>query len=195
MKKTIAILLSVLLLACVAGCAAEKSVSEPEETQSVAAAEPTEAPETSAAPEASEEVEESEDADTESSDPLDYINATLVQSGYQVVDSEIGSGSTAFNVYVVSGYSTDAKHIQVSTDESTLLAALQGVNLVDGENASWGYNITTVDGLTADYDGKSEYWTIFVYDADEDQFVSLETAVDATPIYPYSVFMFKMDKG
>ena len=75
------------------------------------------------------------------------------------------------------------------------LAALQGVNLVDGENASWGYNITTVDGLTADYDGKSEYWSIYVYDADEDQFVSLETAVDATPIYAYSVFMFMMDNG
>ena len=189
MKKTIAILLSVLILASFAGCAAEKTVSEPEETPSVAAAEPTEAPETSEAPEASEEV------DTESSDPLDYISSTLVQSGYQVVDSKIGSGSTAFNVYVVSGYSTDVKHIQVSTDESTLLAALQGVNLVDGENAAWGYNVTTVDGLTADYDGKSEYWTILVYDADEDQFVSLETAVDATPVYPYSVFMFKMDKG
>ena len=112
-----------------------------------------------------------------------------------MVDSEVGSGSTAFDIYVVSGYSTDAKHIHVSTDESTLLAALQGANLVDGETASWGYNVTTVDRLTADYNGKSEYWTIFVFDADEDQFVNLETAVDATPVSTDSAFLFKMDKG
>ena len=183
MKRTIAIVLSVLLLACVAGCAAEKSVSEPEATQSVAPAEPTEAPAVSEEP-----------AD-ESTSRIDSINATLVKSGYQVVDSEIGSGSTAFDVYVVSSYSTDAKHIIVSTNESTLLAALQGVNLVDGETVSWGYNITTVDGLTADYDGKSEYWSILVYDADEDQFVSLESAVDATPVSTNSTFMFMMDAG
>lgn len=83
-------------------------------------------------------------------------------------------------------------HIRVSTNEDTLLAALLKENLISGENASWGYYITTVDGFTADYDGKSEYWNIFEFDSNTQQFSSLAEAVEATQVTTDSVFMFMM---
>ena len=76
MKKTITILLSILLLACVFGCATEAPASEPEATQPVAAAEPTEAPA------ANKTSEESEEAETEPS-RLDIINYSLTRAVFR----------------------------------------------------------------------------------------------------------------
>ena len=182
MKKTIAILLGILLLSSLLGCAAEQTQSAKEEPQTIATTAPTDAPEATQAPAA------------EPAGKQDVINATLTKSGYQVTDGQLGSGATGFDVYVVLGNSTDAKHYRVSTDESTLLAALQGVSLVAGENASWGYYITGVDGIAAD-ESKSEYWSIYEFSDSSEKFNALESAVDATQVSVDSAFMFILDEG
>lgn len=182
MKKTIAILLGILLLSSLFGCAAEKTQPAAEKPQMSTTAAPTDAPEATQAPAA------------EPAGKQEVINATLTESGYQVTDGQLGSGATGFDVYVVSGNSTNAKHYRVNTDESTLLAALQGVSLVAGEDASWGYYITTVDGLAAD-ESKSEYWSIFEFDDSSEKFNSLESGVDATSVSADSAFMFILDEG
>ncbi|MEA5145778.1 MAG: hypothetical protein VB041_07070, partial [Candidatus Limiplasma sp.] len=91
--------------------------------------------------------------------------ATAEESGVQVTEKSIGEGATTFGVFVQLATTEDqATLYHVSTDETTLLAALTNVALVAGEEAAWGFNVTTVDGIQADYDNTGEYWSIFAYD-------------------------------
>ena len=74
--------------------------------------------------------------------------ATAEESGVQVTEKSIGEGATTFGVFVQLATTEDqATLYHVSTDETTLLAALTNVALVAGKEAAWGFNVTTVDGI------------------------------------------------
>ncbi len=193
MKKTFAIFLVSLMLICLAGCVTDKTEGLQAEPEATAVPTPTNTPEPTDKPTPAPTATPKPTA--EPTGKLDAIEDSLQDYGYQIVDNKIGSGATGFDIYVVSAYSLDIQHYRVSTDEETLLSALQGVNLVDGEEASWGYYITTVDGLTADYDGKQEYWSIFDYNDSTGKFRDLEASVSATKIAADSVYMFMMYTG
>lgn len=120
--------------------------------------------------------------------------ATAEESGVQVTEKSIGEGATTFGVFVQLATTEDqATLYHVSTDETTLLAALTNVALVAGEEAAWGFNVTTVEGIQADYDNKGEYWSIFAYD-DAEGYIPLETAIGDTPVAPDAFYLFYLNQ-
>ena len=50
------------------------------------------------------------------------------------------------------------------TDDETLYDAISDINgvTIDGYESDWGYYITTVNGVTADYDADGAYWSLYV---------------------------------
>ena len=68
------------------------------------------------------------------------------------------------------------KTFTITTSEKTLLGALQQESLVEGEDQSAGYYITSVDGETADWSVDQGWWCL------KKDGSSLMTGADSTPI-------------
>lgn len=66
---------------------------------------------------------------------------------------------------------------ELKTSESNLLDALLDIGLVTGEKASWGFNITRVDGFKGIPEENGAYWTIQVYNDEKERFQKLDTAI------------------
>ena len=117
--------------------------------------------------------------------------AAYGEEGDELVEKELGDGALVVLIYVASGDpDTDALFF-VNTDETNLLDALLGVGLIEGEAAPWGFNVTTVNGKKADYDKNGEYWRIHWFDEEEDAWVSLETALENTPVENLATYGFE----
>ena len=124
------------------------------------------------------------------------VSCALADATAPIVTKTIGKGATTTGVYIQEGYDDDQViYYNVSTDSTTLLDALQQAALVEGEEASWGYNITTVDGVKADYDGKGQYWSIWVYDDEQQEFVQLDTPVGTTNITTGDDYLFFLEES
>ena len=79
-----------------------------------------------------------------------------------VKDGEtLGKGATAFTVEVTDGQGTKTD-FTVKTDEKTVGAALQALNIISGEKSEYGLYIKEVIGITADYDTDGTYWAFSV---------------------------------
>lgn len=108
---------------------------------------------------------------------------------------EFGEGPTGIGVTIVAGDTEDdVAFVRVHTDKTNLLDALLAVDLIAGENAAWGFNVTTVDAMRADYEGKGEYWHIYAYDEEEGDYLLLETGVGSTPVADEDLFMFVLNQ-
>ncbi len=66
------------------------------------------------------------------------------------------------------------KDFTIKTNEDYLRGALEQENLIEGGEASWGWFVETVDGVTAD--STHEYWALYI----NDDYAS--TGVDTTPV-------------
>lgn len=75
--------------------------------------------------------------------------------------TDLGQGATTFYVTVQDMDQTVTK-FRVSTDETNLGAALLGVGLVEGEQSEFGLYVTTVNGITADWDNEGTYWAFLI---------------------------------
>lgn len=71
-----------------------------------------------------------------------------------------GTGGTLISITIMPTVYDYATEYKVYTNESNLMDALLGVNLIEGEDVSWGFNITAVDGREVDY-GEGGYWHIY----------------------------------
>ena len=54
------------------------------------------------------------------------------------------------------------KAYNVSTDETTIGAALLSLGLIEGEQGDYGLMVTTIDGVRADYTLDGAYWAFYV---------------------------------
>ncbi len=114
---------------------------------STEAAEPsTEATEPST--EATEPSTEATEPSTEATEPSD--EATIV-----------GEGATSFRFTVTDVDGTETKFL-VNTDKTTVGEALLELGLIVGEMGDYGLYVTTVNGITADWDTESAYWAFYV---------------------------------
>lgn len=111
----------------------------------------------------------------------------------EVTAKTIGEGATTFGV-VVDNAEDEPILFEVRTDEINLLDALLKAGLIEGETVSWGFNVTTVNGIKADYEGKEEFWSIFIYDAQEGGILNLETAIGKTPVADGDVYVFSLNQ-
>lgn len=107
--------------------------------------------------------------------------AAAVASG-----SVIGQGQTVFTLEV-----TDAEGQQTSfeihTDKETVGEALLETGLVAGEDGDYGLYITTVNGVTLDWDKDGKYWAFYI----DGEYAT--TGVDATEVTPGAVYSLKAE--
>ena len=122
---------------------------------------------------------------------VSMVSCAMAESESETLKKTVGEGASS--IYVLVETSDDSHQgvmYTVNTDETILLNALQKVSLISGENASWGFYVTTVDGITADYDTTDQYWNIYAYNSAEDKLEKLETGIDVTPITDGDIYLF-----
>lgn len=98
----------------------------------------------------------------------------------------IGQGATQFTLTVVD---VEGKEVtaQISTDKATVGEALMELGLVAGEPSDFGLMITTVNGITLDFNKDGKYWAFYV---DGEYAV---TGVDQTDITAGATYMLKAE--
>lgn len=110
------------------------------------------------------------ESSTEASDSLEVTSAENTKessndnSGDTISDSgvtEIGEGDTSFAFEVTMQDGTKAA-FNVHTNETTVGAALLGVDLIAGDDSEYGLYVTTVIGVTLDYNTDNAYWAFYI---------------------------------
>ena len=89
----------------------------------------------------------------------------------------LGEGQTEFSLLVVDQEGTEYT-FQVHTDQETVGAALLEEGLIAGEEGAYGLYVTSVLGITADYEADQSYWSFYI-NGDY-----ANTGVDTTTILP-----------
>ena len=86
-------------------------------------------------------------------------DAPAAQGTYTL--QEIGQGSTVFR-FEVTNDEGSLSVWNVSTDETTVGAALLSVGLIDGDDSEWGLMVTHVNGLRADFNEDDAWWAFYI---------------------------------
>lgn len=76
-----------------------------------------------------------------------------------------------------------------TTDKATVGEALLEEGLIAGDDSEWGLYVTTVNGITADWDNDQTYWAFYI-----DGEYAL-TGVDATEVTAGAAYSFVLTKG
>ena len=73
---------------------------------------------------------------------------------------------------------------QVNTDATTVGEALLAVELIAGDESEYGLYVTSVNGITADWDTEKAYWAFYIGEE------YAQTGVDATEIVADTEYSF-----
>ena len=76
----------------------------------------------------------------------------------------------------------------ITTDKTTVGAALQEEGLIVGEEGQYGLYVTEVNGIVADYNVDQTYWAFYV----DGEYAS--SGVDKTDVTDGAVYSFKVEK-
>ena len=98
---------------------------------------------------------------------------------YQVV----GEGATVYYFIAVDLDGNETKY-EIHTDEKMVGDALLSQGLIAGDDCSFGLYVTTVNGITLDYDKDGMYWCLLI-----DGEYSM-TVVDMTEAVPGTTYTF-----
>ena len=97
---------------------------------------------------------------------------------------QLGEGDTEILVIVTVAEEKEFKiNLFINTDEDTLMDALVNIGLIEVEEVSWGYNVTTVLEVEAEGD---QYWRIVEHNGDS--FVDLQSPIQQRKIETGDVF-------
>lgn len=100
--------------------------------------------------------------------------------------TSLGEGQTKF-LFDVVNTAGETTHYEISTDETTVGAALLNLSLIAGDDGEYGLYVKTVNGETLDYDKDGKYWAFYV----DGEYAS--TGVDQTDIQEGSTYTFKAE--
>ena len=78
---------------------------------------------------------------------------------------------------------------EVTTDNATVGEALLEEGLIAGEDSEYGLYVTTVNGITADWDADQTYWAFYI----DGEYAT--TGVDSTEINADSAYSLVLTKG
>lgn len=117
------------------------------------------------------------------SDPL----SSGVTETPKVEVTKIGEGDTKFQLTVTHKDGKE-KAFLVSTNETTVGAALLELELISGEDGDYGLYIKTVDGETLDFDTDAMYWAFYI----NGEYAM--TGVDSTDITEGDTYALKAEK-
>lgn len=127
-----------------------------------------------------------------------YINGEYAQTGVDATDITAGAtygftktisytvkgeGATKFYLDVVDTDKTLTK-FEIHTDKKTVGEALLELELIAGNPSDYGLYVTSVNGITADWDTEKSYWAFYIGDE------YAQTGVDATNITADAVYSF-----
>ena len=101
------------------------------------------------------------------------------------MDAEYGEGEKTFSLVVT--HLNEVTVCTVHTDEETVGAALDALNIVAGEDSEYGLYVKTIDGYTADYDTDGSYWAFYI----DGEYAM--TGVDSTEIAEDSTYSFQVE--
>lgn len=112
--------------------------------------------------------------------------ATEADAGTEVL--VMGEGDTQFAFTVVDQTGGETL-FEIHTDEETVGAALLELGLIEGEEGMYGLYVTTVNGITIDYEQDGAYWAFYI---NGEYAVS---GVDATAITEGETYSFMVEKA
>ena len=101
-------------------------------------------------------------------------------------DSILGEGETQIAVLVVFADGSE-KSFTVHTDKENVGDALVEVGLIEGEEGSYGWYITTVDGEYHKWEEDGKYWALYI----DGEYAM--TGVSSTPITEGAAYSFKAE--
>ena len=96
---------------------------------------------------------------------------------------EKGEGKTSFNFEVTDIDGKTTKFL-IKTDKTIVGEALQELGLIDGEDSTYGLMVSTVNGVTADYNKDKAYWAFYVNGEYAAKGVD-QTEIDTTATYAF----------
>ncbi len=102
----------------------------------------------------------------------------------QLPATVVGEGETVFYFIAVDLDGKMTKY-EVHTNETTVGAALLGVELIAGDPGPYGLYVKTVNGVTLDWDTHGKYWSLLI-----DGEYSLN-GVDTVDIVPGTTYTFQ----
>lgn len=100
----------------------------------------------------------------------------------------VGEGDTSFILEVTDGEGNTIT-ATIKTDKESVGDALQALDIIRGEESTYGLYIKVVNGITADYDVDGTYWAFYVGGE-----YSM-TGVDETAIAEGTTYTLKVEKG
>ena len=109
-------------------------------------------------------------------------------NGDAAAPQDSGEGKTAFTVEVAQLDGTSIT-FTVNTDKETVGEALLELGVVAGDTTEYGLYITTVNGVTLDYNTDGAYWAFYI----NGEYAS--TGVDATNIEAGAAYALKAEKA
>lgn len=135
---------------------------------------------------AGSEKETPSDAGTAVTTAADETSAPAGQADAEAVKLGEGDNNFAFAVTFEDG---SVKNYDISTNETTVGAALVALGLIDGEQGEFGLYVKSVDGVSADYTTDGAYWS-FTVDGE-----TAMAGVDMTDIVSGSSYGFVYTKA
>ncbi len=102
--------------------------------------------------------------------------------------TQLGSGANRFILNVVD---KDGKlsEFAVNTDEKTVGAALEGIDMIRGKQSQYGLYVTIVNSIKAEYETDGCYWAFYIGNE------LASTGVDAVEIVEGETYTFKVEKA
>ena len=95
----------------------------------------------------------------------------------------LGEGATTF-YFTAKDVDNTVTCFEIHTDKTTVGAALLELGLIAGSESDWGLYVTTVNGITADWDTEKAYWAFYI----GEEFA--QTGVDATEVVAGTTYTF-----
>lgn len=98
----------------------------------------------------------------------------------------LGEGNTVFTLSVtdLDGVETS---FEIHTDKKTVGEALLELELIAGEEGQYGLYVTTVNGITLDWDKDGKYWAFYI----DGEYAT--TSLDLTDITPGATYSLKAE--
>ena len=117
------------------------------------------------------------------------VDSTEITAGatYEMIKTisytELGEGETTIYVTVKDVDGTVTKFL-IHTDAKTVGEALLAVELIAGDESEYGLYVTSVNGITADWETEKAYWAFYIGEE------YAQTGVDATDIVADTEYSF-----
>ena len=73
----------------------------------------------------------------------------------------LGEGTTTF-YFTAKDIDNTVTCFEIHTDKTTVGAALLELGLIAGDESDWGLYVTTVNGITADWETENAYWAFYI---------------------------------